>query len=356
MGAQNIMNGLTLWAILPPVLGILYTLIAAASFGLNNATVRRGVVTGTVSQAVMLSMPIGLAMFAIAAAFGGQLGALDRFTPNHAALIMTAGIVHFVFGRYCNYRSIQAMGSNLSAPIQQWTLLVTLTLAVLFLHETLDLLKISGIALLVAGPAMVVGAQKSRRRRTRAAPAATAKSAGAAAAPTTFQPKMAEGYVYGILSCLAYGTSPILVRAGLEGTGMALAGGVISYGAATVLVLIGLLWRPIRRDAVGIDRTNVPWFIWTGVTVCLSQIFLYLAMAIAPVTVVQPLMRFSTVFRTGFAWLFNREQESFDPSLLLAIAISTVGALALAFDGATVARWVGAPSWLSAILSWRWST
>jgi uncharacterized membrane protein len=100
----------------------------------------------------------------------------------------------------------------------------------------------------------------------------------------------------------------------------------------------------------------MPWFIWTGVTVCLSQIFLYLAMAVAPVTVVQPLMRFSTVFRTFFAWVFNREQESFDPSLLLAIAISTVGAFGLAFEGATVARWIEAPAWLATVLSWKWPT
>ena len=339
------------------MLGILYTLIAAASFGLNNATVRRGVITGTVAQAVMLSMPIGLAMFAGAAALDGQLDSLGRFTSDHAALLMAAGIVHFVFGRYCNYRSIQAMGSNLSAPIQQWTLLVTLTLAVAFLHETLDPLKLAGIALLAAGPAMVVGAQKSRGRGIpRPARAATPKSAGAAAAPPTFEPKMTEGYIFGILSCFAYGSSPILVRAGLEGTGLALAGGVISYGAATAVIALGFLWRPIRHDAGTIDRSNVPWFIWTGVTVCLSQIFLYLAMAVAPVTVVQPLMRFSTVFRTFFAWVFNREQESFDPSLLGAIAISTVGAFALAFEGATVARWIDAPAWLAAILSWKWPT
>ena len=335
------------------MLGILYTLFAAASFGLNNATVRRGVITGTVTQAVMLSMPIGLVMFAAAAGVAGQLSELGRFSSGHAMLLMSAGIVHFVFGRYCNYRSIQAMGTNLSAPIQQWTLLVTLTLAVVFLRESLDPLKLFGIALLVAGPAMVVGAQKSRARGRAAA--AAPKSVGAAASPAPkFQPKMAEGYLFGILSCFAYGTSPSLVRAGLEGTGLALAGGVVSYGAATVVVVLLLLWGPARRDAGGIDKSNVPWFIWTGVTVCLSQIFLYLAMAIAPVTVVQPLMRLSTVFRTFFAWVLNRDQESFDPSLLIAIAVSTVGALALAFEGATVARWIDAPQWLATILGWRW--
>jgi drug/metabolite transporter (DMT)-like permease len=352
MAAQIIMNARGDWAILHPVLGILYTLIAAASFGLNNATVRRGVITGTVTQAVALSMPIGLVIFAIAAALSGQLAELGRFDSGHATFLVSAGIVHFVFGRYCNYRSIQAMGANLSAPIQQWTLLVTLALAIAFLHEALDPLKLCGIALLVLGPAMVAHGQRARARRRAAV--AVPKSAGAAAAPPAFEPRMAEGYLYGILSCFAYGTSPILVRAGLAGTGMALGGGVVSYGAATLFVVLLMLWRPARHDLGQIDRSNLPWFAWTGVTVCLSQIFLYLAMAIAPVTVVQPLMRFSTVFRTLFAWMINRDTERFDPSLLLAIAVSTVGALALAFEGATVARWIDAPAGLTTFLAWRW--
>lgn len=338
------------------MLGILYTLIAAASFGLNNATVRRGVITGTVTQAVMVSIPIGFVMFVAAAAIGGEIGQLGRFTLGHAALMMAAGLVHFLFGRYCNYRSIQAMGSNLSAPIQQWTLLVTLTLALVFLHETLDGVKLIGIALLALGPAMVVGAQKSRARgrAARGSAAAAPKSAGAAAAPAKFEPKMAEGYLFGILSCLAYGSSPILVRAGLEGTKLALAGGIVSYGASMAVVALLFLWRPARHEVGSIDRSNMPWFLWTGVTVCISQIFLYLAMAIAPVTVVQPLMRFSTVFRTFFGWVFNREQESFEPTLLIAIAISTVGAFALAFDAATVLAWIDAPPGVVRALSWRW--
>ena len=335
------------------MLGILYTLLAAASFGLNNATVRRGVITGTVTQAVMVSIPIGFVMFVAAAAIGGEIGALGRFSLGHAALMMAAGLVHFLFGRYCNYRSIQAMGSNLSAPIQQWTLLVTLTLALVFLHETLDGVKLIGIGLLMAGPAMVVGAQKTRGRAKGRA-AAAPRSAGAAAAPAKFEPKMAEGYLYGILSCLAYGSSPILVRAGLEGVRLPLAGGILSYGASMAVVALLFFWRPARHELGTIERPNVPWFLWTGVTVCISQIFLYLAMAIAPVTVVQPLMRFSTVFRTFFGWVFNREQESFEPILLVAIAISTVGAFALAFDAAAVLAWIDAPPEVVRALSWRW--
>jgi uncharacterized membrane protein len=331
------------------VLGVLFTLLAAASFGLNNATVRRGVITGTVTQVVVMSMPIGLLMFGAAALAFGQIGQVAYFTPEKMVFLVAAGVVHFVVGRYCNYRSIQAMGANLSAPVQQWTLLVTLTLAVVFLRETLDAMKVLGIGLLVLGPAMIVAAQRGKRPRSAGAAAVSPHAA-------KFQPKMTEGYIFGILSCFCYGSSPILVRAGLEGMGVTagLAGGVVSYGAATLVVVALLLVPVARRDASGIRRSNIPWFIWTGVTVCISQIFLYLAMAIAPVTLVQPLMRFANVFRTLFSWVFNREHEIFDTAVLGAIGISLVGGLALALNPNWVARTLDAPPWLAQALAWSW--
>lgn len=339
------------------MLGVIYALLAAASFGFNSASVRRGVITGTVTQVVALSMPLGLVMFAVVGWAAGQAGRMHELSPNAYALLAGAGVVHFVFGRYCNYRSIQAMGANLSAPVQQWNLLVSLVLAVAFLGERLDALKILGIGLMVAAPAMVYGTQRMRGRGRPAA--APGRSAGAAAAPAAkappqFQPKLMEGYIFGILSCLCYGASPALVRAGLEGSGLALAGGMVSYGAACLVVALMLLSPAARRDIAAIERGNLVWFVITGVTVCISQIFFYLAMAIAPVTVVLPLMRFTILFGILFAWLFNREHESFEIGLLAAIGISIVGALALTLDPATVAGWLDAPPWLAAALAWQW--
>jgi uncharacterized membrane protein len=199
----------------------------------------------------------------------------------------------------------------------------------------------------------VYGTQKVRGRTKPAA--APARPAGAAVAPKPeLQPRLAEGYLFGVLSCLCYGASPALVRAGLEGSGLALAGGVVSYAAATLAIALMLLLAGGRRDIAAIDRRNLVWFVITGVTVCISQIFFYLAIAVAPVTVVIPLMRFATLFGTLFSWVFNRDYESFDLGLLFAIAISILGALALTLDPMMVAHWLDAPSWLAAALAWKW--
>ena len=117
------------------------------------------------SQVVVVSMPIGLAMFVTAALVSGQFSRITEFSPHSLGILASAGVIHFVVGRYCGYRSIQAMGANLASPVQQWSLLVTLTLAIVYLGEVLDLLKITGIALMVLGPSLVVGARRLRTAR-----------------------------------------------------------------------------------------------------------------------------------------------------------------------------------------------
>jgi drug/metabolite transporter (DMT)-like permease len=334
--------------------GVLYTLLAAASFGFSNASLRRGVLTGTVVQAVAVSMPIGFVVFVGAAWVSGELWRISEISRASAALLAAAGIVHFLLGRYCNYRSIAAIGANLSTPAQQGTLLVSLVLAIIFLGERLTPLKIAGIALLVIAPALVFRRQV-RKRGARAAVAP--RSVGAAAAPRAkpdFSERMVEGYVYAFLASLAYGTSPVLVRAGLERSHLSLGGGAVSYGAAVVVVLALGLVPAVRHDVARLDGRGVFWFVVQGFAVCVSQMFLYMALALAPVTLVQPLMRFSPVFRTMFSWVLNRDHEDFSAGVMWAIGISLIGALALGLNTHYVIRILDAPGWLAATLAWTW--
>src|SRR3954462_6545955 len=118
--------------------------------------VRRGVITGTATQALVMSMPVGLASFALMALIFGQFGEFAHFSSFELLMLACAGLSHFIFGRYCAYRSLAAMGANLSMPVTQWSLLVSLVLAVIFLGEKLDLMKVLGIALVVLGPAVLV--------------------------------------------------------------------------------------------------------------------------------------------------------------------------------------------------------
>src|SRR5262249_23554926 len=67
------------------------------------------------------------------------------------------GVVHFVIGRYCNYKSNQLMGVNLTAPVVQLQVPFAMLLAVVTLHEKFTVLQALGSALMLGGSFITQG-------------------------------------------------------------------------------------------------------------------------------------------------------------------------------------------------------
>ena len=61
------------------MLGVLYAALGAFTFALNNVTMRRGVVTGSVLQGMALTVPIGGLSFLVMTIAFGDLGQLVIF-------------------------------------------------------------------------------------------------------------------------------------------------------------------------------------------------------------------------------------------------------------------------------------
>jgi len=68
-----------------------------------------------------------------------------------------------------------------------------------------------------------------------------------------------------------------------------------------------------------------------------------MALALAPVTVVVTIQRTSLVFRVIFGWLVNRDHEIINPSILIGIALSVIGMLAVSVSTEQVLALVPLP-------------
>jgi uncharacterized membrane protein len=233
----------------------------------------------------------------------------------------------------------------------QTDILLSLTLAIVVLGETLTPLRMIGILLVLIGPALVFQGG-GIRRAVGAAPAPAAHLAAASG----FKPKYAEGYLFSLLCAAGFGTSPILISIGLEkaGPGSSLAGGFISYAAGALVIAAVLLATGQVRHVLSIEREPAKWFMLTGLLVCLSQIFRYAALSLAPVSVVAPIQRLSNIFRLYASWIINPEHEVFDRSVILATVVSLVGAAALSVSTEAVLAAVPLPEWLVAAARWQW--
>jgi uncharacterized membrane protein len=331
------------------MIGGLLALVSAVTFAYANASARRGVLTGTVLQAVAISLPVALPIFVIAMLLSGGFPLLASFSWASLGLLALAGAIHFAWARYCNYRATKAIGANLVAPLQQYSLIITLVLAVVWLGEAVTILRLIGIVLVVVGPALTHKSDKAR-----SAPAANSTDPIDGIAP--FKPDYAEGYFYALLSAVGFGISPLLIRLAFEGKHIAagIAGGFVSYAAATVVVALVLLIPQQWRSFKSTDTVSARWFVISGITVAFSQMFRYMALAIAPVSVVTPIQRLSLVFRIYFGWMLNPHHEVFSGRIIGGTIVSLAGAIALSISADNLLPSLGLPAYLSSLMTWHW--
>lgn len=324
------------------VLGAVLAVLSAATFALTNATGRRGVITGTPVQGMVISMPVGLLCFLLVAFLTGALESLGRITPAALIALSAAGVLHFVVGRYCNFRASQAAGVNLTAPVVQLNSVVTLVLAVVVLHEPCTLLQTVGGVLMVAGSLVTqrasqpIGEDKQHNQ-------------------PTFAPRIAAGFFFASIAALMYGTSPVIVRQALYDVGplSGLAGGSIAYAAATVAVGLGLLIPSLRRNVMQVSGENARWFVYSGVFVAAAHGFLYSALAVAPIMLVAPLLQLSLVFRFVFALLLNPHHELFGAVVIIGTIVSIVGACAVSINTDLILEAIALPPAFAAVLRTR---
>lgn len=321
------------------VLGAVLAVLSAATFALTNATARRGVITGTPVQGMVISIPVGLACFLTTALLTGALQSLDRLEASAIVSLSAAGLMHFVLGRYCNYRSSQAAGVNLTAPVIQLNAVVTLVLAVVALREPCTMLQLAGGVLMLAGSLVTQRASQ---------PA----SAGKPKSLATFAPRIAAGFFFAAIAAVMYGTTPIIVRLALHDAGplSGLAGGSVAYAAATVAVAFGLLIPSLRRNVMEVSGENARWFVYSGIFVAVAQGLLYSALAVAPIMLVAPLLQLSLVFRFLFAFLLNPHHEVFGMLVVIGSVVSIAGASAIAIDTDLILHALPVPESLAGFL------
>ena len=288
-------------------------------------------------QATAISIPAGVPMFLVALLLFGRSTIFAELPLQSTLVFAATGVSHFILGRYANYRALGAIGTNLAGPVLQFNLVVSLVLAIAFLGETLTVLRIVGILLIVVGPAIV------SRDTARAAPRPTQLS---------FTPKLAEGYAFAVLASVCYGASPVLLRYAAHGLGLSagLAGGLIGSLTAAVAVTLLLLLRGQWRQMRSLTPQAAKWFLFSAVMVYVSQILYYMAVSIAPVTVVAPIAALSNVIRIYFSRWLNPLHEVFDRQVLVATAVSFLGVIVVS---ASIENVPLPPAW-AAFFAWHW--
>ena len=296
------------------IFGALLALGSAFSFSVNSILVRRGFADAgaTAVQGAFITVLLGVPFGLVAVVVTGQLLNFGQVPLDGYLLVAAAGVVHFCIGRYCNYRSIAAIGASRTVTIQAVALPYSIVLAIVLLGERPTLPMYLAIALILASPFLMI----DRGQRSASAPAV--------------EIRMAEGVVFSLLASAAYGASPILIRAAMEdATGVAAIGTFVAYAGASAVLLASLV-LPAQRHLVGaINFRYMRLFGGAGLSVFMAQLLRFFALALADVTIVDPLMRSVGVFTLILSYLVNRRLEHITLGVVLGVLVSFAGSVLL---------------------------
>ena len=309
-----------------------------------------------------LTVPIGGLSFLVMTIAFGELHQLVAFPMAAFTWLAGQGVVHFVIGRYCNYKSNQLMGVNLTAPVVKLRVPFAMLLAVVILHEKFTVLQAIGSALMLGGSFITQGnAGKGKRQASVPLTAATpipAVPSQALAAPVAkpiFQPRVFSGTIFALGAAMCYGSSPLMAReAFLYAPGISTAaGGCLAYTAATLFFSLILFKPGASADIKSMKRENLPWFLASAVLVAISQAFVYASLAVAPLMVVTPILQLSLVFRLFLSQLINRDHEVMNAAVVIGACTAVLGSILVALDTDLLTNLLDLPLSLADFLHYR---
>jgi len=259
---------------------------------------------------VFISLFVSLPFFLMVLLASGQIESIINFTWDAYAWLVTAGIIHFILGRWLYFKSVQLVGGNIASILRRIDSLVALILGVTFLDETLSIQLFLGILLIVFGVSAPGFNRQMFQQNGRFF--------------SNFPP---GALIYGFATGIVWGTTPILMKLGLRGPGSPVAATFIAFLAATAVLGVRLLSPQNRTTFNKMTKRAVGLYCVVGLFAGIANLFRFLALNLSPASVITPLLSTTPVFLLMLSFVFNRKLEMFNTQVLmgtLAVVIGTI--------------------------------
>jgi drug/metabolite transporter (DMT)-like permease len=209
---------------------------------------------------------------------------------------------------------------------------VAVVIAVVFLGEMVSSVMWAGIALIGVGPLLVARRSRTKTIPSNASPLTEPQvqaQSDARSVAGKNNVRLAEGYLFGIIAAIAWGAGPVLMRASIDSNGLGFYAGLITTVSAAVFLLPTLALPGQLSGMVKMNPRARLWFIAVCVDSFVAVTLRWMALAVAPVSIVIPLYQTNPIFGLGFNYLINRRSESFSIWVISGILLTVVGAVML---------------------------
>ena len=107
------------------MLGLVCAVMSAVAFAANDTALRRGILFASVYKSIIITVPIGFPVFLLAVTLTNSWSSFLALDLAQFLFFGSAGIIHFIFGRYFGYKTIESVGATQAGPIVQLGLLIS---------------------------------------------------------------------------------------------------------------------------------------------------------------------------------------------------------------------------------------
>jgi drug/metabolite transporter (DMT)-like permease len=300
------------------VIGILLGLGSALFFGANSVITRRGMLQVSSNYVATISIFTGLLFFLIVTSVTGSLPGIVQLSWKACLYWALSGIIHFSIGRTWAYRSIQLLGSNRSNVVTSLSPIATVALAMLLLKETVTVLQVLGIVCTLLGPLLIILKEETVGQSAQTKSGSHGRDVDART--------MLLGVLYGAGAAVFWGSSAVFIKFGLEAGGSPIVGTLIAYAGASVVTSPSFLLNAANRKEILDEGTKpLPVTLLSGLTTSIAQLLRYVSFQYGSVIVVSLMLRTMPIWIIIFAFMFNREYESFSRWVFIGNGLILIG-------------------------------
>ncbi len=295
--------------------GLILAIISALSFSTGIVIVRKtSAAAGESFSVTAVSVLIGIPFFALAVTLAGDWDKVLMVSWRALALLTAAGVIHFIFGRLLGYSAYRLIGANKATPFIMTNRFYTLLFSFLFLGENITVFIIAGVICMFLGAALTSAEQKTVTEKKE----------------KKFLSAETKGILLALAAALCWGTTPVLIKPGVEEIGSSIAGAFISYCAAAVVMLGLLMRRSLRQQVTQLPlvKSLTPMAL-AGLFTATGQLLYYTALGKSPASVVTPLLSIQVIFIFFLSLLVNRRAEVFSWKVGIGMAATLAGTFLL---------------------------
>jgi len=282
-----------------------YAIASAFLYALANVITRFGLRYASTSSGVLMSLLFCFGSVLIYCFFATSL---DQYLNRGVFFFLAAGIIGPFFGRLLLYIGIERVGTAIASTLYEDKPLFAVVAAVIFLSEPLSLPIFLGLALMMAGTAIV----------------SLEKSGG------QIERKWSKkDLIFPLIAGACYGVSHVLRKLGLNITPSPLVGVMAQNIGAITFVPILALTRMNQENILSNNKRAWLLFGLVGILQALAQWCLFRALEIGKVVVVSPLSSLSTFFVLILTALFLHGLEKVTWKIVLGAVLVVSATLIL---------------------------